>query len=317
MQHNSENETRLDKEQMVANLAMLVVVALWGVSFISIKVAVSEIPPTIMALIRFTIASILLWLIQRRVEPDAKISGRDIPKVGIGGIFGITLYFYFQNIGVKLSTVVNASLITAVVPIIAVILDVLFYQGKASLLKILAIVMTIAGTYLSVTVNGEISFDSSNFMGNMYMLAAMLSWALYTLVNKSLQEKYSGVLLTTYQMIIGTLFLVPLSISELSDWSGFSIRVFLHVMFLAICCSVVCYLLYMYALRRLGVVITTVYLNLVPVVGVVSGCIILDETILPAQLIGGIITIMAIIIVNFERTFGGKRYLQENYDSHS
>lgn len=317
MQHNSENETRLDKEQMVANLAMLVVVALWGVSFISIKVAVSEIPPTIMALIRFTIASILLWLIQRRVEPDAKISGRDIPKVGIGGIFGITLYFYFQNIGVKLSTVVNASLITAVVPIIAVILDVLFYQGKASLLKILAIVMTIAGTYLSVTVNGEISFDSSNFMGNMYMLAAMLSWALYTLVNKSLQEKYSGVLLTTYQMIIGTLFLVPLSISEFSDWSGFSIRVFLHVMFLAICCSVVCYLLYMYALRRLGVVITTVYLNLVPVVGVVSGCIILDETILPAQLIGGIITIMAIIIVNFERTFGGKRYFQENYDSHS
>ncbi len=306
MRHHSGNATKVtyEKEQIMANLAMLVVAAFWGISFISIKIAVREIPSTTMAFIRFAIAAILLWIIQRRVEPDVKLAKKDLPKMALGGILGITLYFYFQNIGVKLSTAVNASLITAVVPIMAIILDVLFYHGRASLLKILAVVMTIIGAYLSVTANGEISMDSSNFAGNMYMLAAMLSWALYTLVNKSLQEKYSGVFLTTYQMIIGTLFLMPLSLLEYHDWHGFSLTAFCHVLFLSVCCSVVSYLLYMYALRRLDVVVTTVYLNLIPVFGVVGGCFILDETILPAQLVGGIITIAAIIAVNFENKLG-------------
>jgi len=307
MQPNQQDGIKFGKEQLLANLAMLVVVILWGVSYISVKIAVDAIPPTTLALIRFAIAALFLWIIQRRVEPDARFDRKDIPKMLLGGLLGVTFYFYFQNIGVKLSTAVNASLIAGVVPIIAIILDVLFFHGRASWLKILAIVMTIIGAYMAVTANGQISTDSSKFTGNMYMLVAMMSWALYTLVNRSLQDKYSGIFLITYQMISGTLFLVPLSMFEYHEWRWFSLSVFGHVLFLSICCSVVCYVLYMYALKRLDVVITTIYLNLVTVVGVVSGCLILHETILPAQMIGGVITIVAIIAVNLEDILARKR----------
>lgn len=295
------------REQIIANLLMIVVILLWGISFISIKIAVTEIPPITMAFIRFAIASLLLMIILRRVEPRTKVVKRDIPLLSLGGILGITLYFYFENSGVKLSTATNASLIVTVIPIIAILLDVLFFRSKISILKFVGVSIAIVGTYLSVTANGEMDFSSGGFKGNLFMLGAMLSWALYTLVNKNLQLKYSGTFLTTYQTVIGTVCLAPLTVLEYEQWKLFSLTSFWHVLFLAICCSVVCYLLYLYVLKHLDVTITTLYLNLVPVVGVVSGYLVLNERALPIQIWGGLITILAIFIVNFDQIIQGRK----------
>ncbi|TGE37105.1 EamA family transporter, partial [Desulfosporosinus fructosivorans] len=58
--------------------------------------------------------------------------------------------------------------------------------------------------------------------------------------------------------------------------------------------------LYNYALKRLDVALTTIYLNLIPVVEVLSGYLILKERVLAIQLVGGLITLLAIVIINFE-----------------
>lgn len=304
------------QEQLLANLVMVVVVVLWGLSFISIKIAVSEIPPTTMALIRFAIASLFLGILLKKLEPNAKVARVDIPKMVIGGILGITCYFYFENIGVKLSTAVNASLIVTVVPIIAISLDVLFFDSKITFLKLMAVGIALIGTYLSITANGKIEFNSSNFTGNILMVCAMLSWALYTLLNKSLQGKYSGLCMTTYQTIFGTLCLIPLSILECGEWRLFSLMAFWHVLFLAICCSVGCYLLYMYVLKHLDVAITTIYLNVVPIIGVVGGHYFLNESVFPIQIVGGLLTIVAILVVNIDTVMQRRNITYENCNDH-
>jgi drug/metabolite transporter (DMT)-like permease len=301
-----------NREQLIANIMMVVVVVFWGVSFISIKIAVSEIPPTTMAFMRFAIASLFLGAILKRVEPNAKIAKRDIPPMISGGVLGITLYFYFENIGVKLSTAANASLIVTIIPIIAISLDVLVFHSKITALKVVAVIIAVIGTYLSVTANGKIEFNSSNFRGNMFMICAMLSWALYTLVNKSLQGKYSGVVMTTYQTIFGTICLIPLALLEFREWRVFSVTALGHILFLAVCCSVGCYLLYMYVLKHLDIAITTTYLNLVPIVGVVSGHYALQESVFLSQIVGGLLTIFAIIIVNLDQATQRRKTSREN-----
>ncbi|SMC50688.1 DMT family transporter [Sporomusa malonica] len=290
-----------DRTYLIANIMMFVTIVFWGISFISIKIAVEEVPPVTMALLRFVIASVMLWVLLKKIEPDTKIEKADIPKMILAGCLGITLYFYFENIGVKLTTAVNASLIVTIVPIIAIALDVVFFGAPVSPYKLAGIVIAVGGTYLSVTANGELDFNSANFIGNLLVVGAMLAWVFYTLVNKSLQNKYSGLYMTTYQTIIGTVFLLPLSLTEYSEWQVFSLTALWHILFLAIFCSVICYLLYMYALKHLDVAITTLYLNLVPVVGVMGGYFILGESVLPIQLVGGLLTLLAIVIINFER----------------
>ena len=291
----------LAREQAIANVLMMVVVLFWGASFISIKIAVAEIPPITMALLRFAIASVFLVGILKKVEPQARLARKDIPFVGLGGIFGITLYFFFENTGVKLSTAANASLIVMVVPMITIVLDMLFFRSKMSGLKLAGVGIAVLGTYLSVTGHGEVDFSSANFKGNLLVLGAMVTWALYTLINKSLQGKYSGIVLTAYQTLFGTVCLVPLSLLEYESWRVFSFTAFLHVLFLAVCCSVICYLLYLYVLKRLDVAVTTLYLNLVPVVGVLGGYWVLGERVLSIQLLGGIATVFSIVLVNLDQ----------------
>lgn len=289
------------REQLLANIAMIITVALWGVSFVSIKIAVNEVPPITMALVRFSVASAILWVIIRKFEPSAKLQKKDVPRMLFAGCLGVTLYFFFENTGVKLTTASNASLIVTIIPILAIAMDKIFFRTKVSAIQLLGIGIAILGTYLAATANGEVDFTSATFRGNIFMVLAMFSWSLYTLINKSFHNKYSGLALTAYQMMMGTLCLIPLSFFEHAEWRLFSLTVLCHILFLSVFCSVVCYLLYMHALKKLDVTITTVYLNLVPVIGVVSGHLFLSENVLPIQMVGGLITLLAILMVNFEK----------------
>jgi len=295
-----------NKKCVLANMLMLVTILFWGISYVSIKITVTEVPPVTTAAIRFVIASVLLWVLLKRVEPGAKLAKADILSMVLAGCLGITLYFYFENIGIKLTTAANASLIVTIIPILAIGLDILFFGARVSVIKLIAIAIAIVGAYLSVTANGQLDLDSANFVGNLFVVGAMLSWTFYTLVNKSLQNRYSGMCMTTYQTMIGTIFLIPLSFIERSDWQMLSLTAWGHILFLSLCCSVLGYLFYMYVLKQLDVAITTMYLNLVPVVGVISGYFILGERVLPIQIAGGAVTLLAIIVMNWERARQGK-----------
>jgi len=288
----------MQKKVLLATAAILVTVVLWGISFISIKVAVREVPPLTMALIRFAIATTILLIVIRRLEPAAKLEKGDFPKMLLAGCLGITIYFSFENTGVKLTTASSASLITSIIPIIAMLMDALIFKTRISPDKWLGVIVAMLGSYLVITANGQLSFSSSSFQGNLLMVGAMLSWIFYTILNKSFRQKYSGLFLTTYQTLLGTMMLIPLSFLEYQQWQIFSWQALGNIFFLAVCCSAVCYFLYIYALNILDVAVTTLYLNLVPVVGVISGYFILQETILPIQLLGGAIIITGILVVN-------------------
>lgn len=305
MQFNQSSVTEIrplskSQHQIISNIAMFATVIFWGISFISTKVILRELPPSTIALVRFLIASLLLVILLHRREPGSRPRKVDLPLMVLSGVFGISLYFFFENTGIYYTTAVNASLIVTFVPLITILLDIVFYHSRITVLKLTGVVIALVGTYLSVTANGQISLDSVHFKGNMYMVGAMLVWALYTLINKSLQGKYSGLSMTTFQTVFGTAALVPLALAEVREWQVISLTSLWHILFLAVCCSVAGYLFYNYALKHLDVTVTTIYLNLIPVVGVAGGFIFLGESVLPIQLIGGMITLLAIIVVNLE-----------------
>jgi len=298
-QKYNEEVNPLFKSNVLANLAMLVLVILWGVSFSIIKIVVNEVPPITLAEIRFLIATMILFTVLKKVEPSAKVEKADLAQIALAGFLGITLYFYLQNTGVKLTTASNASLIASLTPILAITMDVIIFRTKISFVQLMGIVCATIGAYLAVTANRQVDFGSATFKGNLFMVVAMSSWALYTLLNKSLQGKYSGLCLITYQMLFATLFLTLMSFLEYDQWQMFSLKAFGYILFLAVFSSALCYFLYGYALKKLDVVITTLYLNLVPIVGVFSGWCILDEKIVPIQFIGGGIIMFSILIINW------------------
>lgn len=279
---------------------MVAVVILWGSSFVSIKITVSVVPPATMALLRFMIASSILYLLLRRFEPKAQLQRNDVFRMAAAGFLGITMYFVMENSGVRLSTGSNAALITSVIPILATSLDIGWNKTKVTPVQISGLMVSLLGSYLAVTANGQAELDTSHFRGNLLIVGAMVTWSLYTLYNKSLGTRYSGLMTTALQQVFGTVFLFPLALTEFREWKPIPLSIWVHIGLLAVFCSAGCYLLYIYALRKLDVTVTTMYLNLVPLVGVIGGYIWLKETILPIQLLGGVIIICGILTVNFK-----------------
>lgn len=274
----------------------------WGTSFINTKIALNEIPPVTLAFIRFSLASALLWLALRKAEPGSALGREDGWKIALAGFTGIAIYFCLENTGIYYTTASNASLIASLAPILSIALNMLFFRARLSALEGMGVALGIGGAYLTVTANGNLDFSSDHFLGNLFMLGAMVAWSFYTILSKHLQGKRSGLFLVTYQTLFGTLLLAPLALLEYDRWQAFSFLALAQILYLAVLCSGVGYFLYIYALKVLDVAVTTLYLNLIPVVGVISGYLILDERILPVQLAGGVVILLAIFIANLDKT---------------
>ncbi len=100
-----------------ALLLALFAVLVWGVSFAVTRLAVQEIPPMALALLRFALASLFLWPWAARATKRVTVAAADrLPILGLG-LSGVTFYFAFENFGLRHTTASHAALIVAVIPL--------------------------------------------------------------------------------------------------------------------------------------------------------------------------------------------------------
>jgi drug/metabolite transporter (DMT)-like permease len=281
-------------EYLIAIIFIILTVIFWGYSFISTKIVLKDIPPVSIAFFRQIIASavLLIWLLSSKAS--LKISLKHLWLIALSGFFGIVLYFVFENTALSYTTASNASMIVAAVPVFTLITEMLFFKLKLNLKIIICILLSITGVYLVITVNGKLDFSSDTFFGNILMIGAMVAWVVYTIINKSLSDKYSSIIITAYQSMTSILLFIPFVAHEVHSWHKISISVFLNLLYLGVFCSALAYFLYIYATKRLGATVSSAFLNLIPVVSVVCGYLILDERLYLIQIVGMILIIISL-----------------------
>lgn len=285
------------KNKTLPLVAIIVTSIIWGLSFLSIKVTVDVLPPMTLALTRFLIGSVVLSFIYMFKEKDKKLNKEDIPMLALSGFIGVSVYFYFENNGVKLISASSASMIIAAIPIFTLIAEIIVFKEKLTMKKIISVIISFLGVYLIVGFISETSSASSS-NGNVFMFAAVISWVAYTIITKPLYKKYSQIAIVYFQTLFGTLFLVPFVFFETTNWSLVNNTIILNVIYLGVFCSAIAYYMYIYAMDYLGVSTTSLFLNLLPVVTVIGSYFILGEKVNTYQIIGGALVIFAVYFVN-------------------
>lgn len=288
----------MDKKRVLPYLAIVFVMVIWGISFLSIKVTVNVLGAMTLAFSRFAIASVLLMIFLKIREPKTRLMKKDIPRMGLAGIVGISLYFFLENNGVKMTTASTASIIIATIPIFTILADYIFRGNRITLPKGLGVIFSFAGVYLIVGSSGKLDFSSRYFVGNMLMFGAALSWVLYSMLTKPLEKNYSGLAITTYQTVIATIVILPFTFFEQNQWSEVNMIIVANILFLGIFCSALGYFLYIYTIRELGIGLVSIFVNLIPVITIICSYLVLDEKITPIQLVGGGIIIFAVYMVD-------------------
>lgn len=282
----------MNKNKVMAYIALIIVVIMWGISFVSIKISLDVFSPIAMAFYRFLIATIILIII-KRFSSREKVNKKDYFRLALSGIFAITIYFICENNGVLRVSANSASIIVATLPIAALISDKIFYKTKISKVSIISIIASILGIYLVIgndVITGSVT-------GYLFLAGSIVSWCGYLVVTKPLFKKYSNLTITTYQALFGTIAFIPFMPFQTVNYSGINGVIIINMLFLAVFCSALGNFGYNYAYKELDVTISTLFLNLCPVVTFIFSFIILKEKLTFQQVIGAIIIIISVCIV--------------------
>ena len=288
---------------ILGNLAIFLAVVFWGLSFVSMKsLLIAGFPPFTMILIRYLLVCLLLIFMLLFNKENKKITRKDYWILAVSGFIGVTSYFLFESKGIQLTTASNASIIIATVPIFSLLVDIFYYKNPVTWIQTAGIILSFVGVYLIILPSSRISGGANIIWGNVLMLGACFSWVLYSMFSKNLHKKLSNFTITAYQSIFGTLFLILPAMTERTKWIPVVGLSWLHFLYLAILCSILSYFLYNYSLRHLGLSTVSVYINLIPVVGVIGSVLYLKEVIYPIQILGGIVVFVSLFLVNQKRT---------------
>lgn len=282
---------------LVALLAIIFTVSVWGLSFISTKVLLNYMPPVEIAFFRFMLAAFFMLGIIIYKRPE-KIARKDFLRLISGGAIGIPLYFLFENTGLTFTTAGMASLIIATIPVLNILIGAVFFKEKTSFKGIMGALISFLGVYaiISFGIDGDGSGVNS-LKGNSLIFMAALSWVFYNRVNAPLLEKYESKTINIYQIFIGTFMLAMLVLPQGISLEAFTLVVGLNLVFLGVFCSAIAYIFYLYALHNLGTIAVTTFINLIPVFGVLGGVLILGEIILLGQILGGVMVVAGVMLV--------------------
>ena len=140
--------------------------------------------------------------------------------------------------------------------------------------------------------------------GNLLVLAASLSAAVYSILARRLLVSRSALFVTTWQNLFGALFMAPLALVEALLRGGAPAHAPAAggVLFLTVVCSIVAYLLLNYAFRFLPASRVSVFINLTPIVAVASAYVLLGE-----RLHGGAGAAAVVVVAGVWLTNSGRR----------
>jgi len=281
------------EKQRVATFYGILVALLWGLSFLSIKVAVVVVPPMTMAVLRFVVACAVLPLVALLAKESLRVSVRDLPLLAAGGFTGVTLYFLGENNGVALLTASESSLIIGSIPVLTVLAEEVFLKTRVGARVHLGAFVSLLGVALIVAPSLGSRVQR---LGCFYMGVAALAWVIYSFLTRGLSSKYGKIAVIFWQLLFGLVGCLPFALREAPAWRVPGPFVVLNLLYLGVICSAAGYWLYASALDQLGAGRTSVFINLIPVVSVIASYFLLGERLGAFQWVGGAIAIAGVYL---------------------
>jgi drug/metabolite transporter (DMT)-like permease len=232
-------------------------------------------------------------------EKGIKASYSDFLKFCLLGLFGNGLFQPLFTTGLKYTTASDCSIIMATSPLFGIIISVLMGIEKVSKKMIIGILISFIGVIIIVSKDMPSSFSlATHFGGNLLMVGAVISFALYTVLAKPVLIKNSPLKVNTYSIVTGTFISFPWSIRSVLDqnWLSISATAWFVILFCVIITTALGYTLWYRGVAKIGPARTMIYHNLVPVTTISFAIPILGETISGFQVLGAVIAIGGIYI---------------------
>jgi len=274
---------------------------LGGATHIVAKSVTNDIDAVTLTFMRSVVSSIglvvLLWI--RR--EGTGIERKDWKRMLVLGLFGTgnqLLYMY----GVHFTTAANGALLYATTPVIVLVFSRVFLGERITTKKSIGVFLAMFGVSIVIFERG-VSLSSEYTYGNLIVLIAVCAWGMFTIFGRPMVLKYGALKTTSLAAFLGGMMLFPFGMFSASQFqfSALNSMDWMGVLYLGIGTSIISYLMWYYALRRIEASKLAVFSNGQPIVAALLSVVFLQYSITPAFLVGGTITVTGVVLT--QRSF--------------
>ncbi len=234
--------------------------------------------PLVVTDLRVFGAMVLFWVVSLFQKPE-HVPSKDLAKLLGAALLAIVFNQGCFIFGVGLTSPVDASIITTSMPLLAMILAAFYLKEPVSGKKIMGIAAGALGALLLIfgsSRSGAAAVSGGKpLLGDLLVLSAQFSYALYIVLFKNFVGKYSLVTIMKWMFTYAFICLLPFSYDDLlrTDWGGLEIHAVEALCYIVVCGTFLCYMLVVVGQKRLRPTVAGMYNYIQPLVAsVVAVC---------------------------------------------
>jgi drug/metabolite transporter (DMT)-like permease len=272
----------------------------WSLNYVAAKFALRDFPPLLAGVLRTWMATALivpvyLWIGRRDERAHRVWEPREMIRLALLGVFGVSLNQLCFITGMKSTSVSHAALVIALTPVCVLLIAWMRGQERLSAWKLAGMVLAMCGVAVLNFGPGKDAHGAS-LAGDLTVFGASLSFALYSVFGKETSLRHSSLTMNSFGFLAGAIALIPVFFWQTRgfDYSHVGAPSWSAVVYMAVFPSVVCYLIYSYALSHISASRVSAFSYSQPLIASLAGVAVLGESITGAVLAGGVLVLCGV-----------------------
>ena len=284
-----------------AYIFLILTTLFWSGNFIVGKAAsLFEIPPFTLNFYRWTFAWLILapFTLKEIIEKKNYIL-ENIKLIAILGITSITIFNSIVYYSLNFTQVISGVLMISTIPVMIIIFCWLFKIEKTNFYQILGVIFSLSGVFVIITKANLVVLLNLNFnKGDLWMVVAMFSWAMYSALLRKKKFELSQLSLLQTIITAGLIFLLPAYLIEFALGYRASIHLpfILTLSYVVLFPGLASFIFWIKGISIIGSNRSGIFLHLMPIFSTILAMLIFKEKFMIYHLIGAILIVAGIIL---------------------
>jgi len=275
----------------------------WSGNFFTGKVAsIYELTPFKLSFLRWSLAFLLLLpFTYRKIVEDFEKYKKNFHYLLITSILGVTIFNSFTYLSLQTSMVINSSIMASITPLLIIFFSWLIFKTPTYFMQFFGIILSIIGVLLIISKANFTNLINLNFTkGDLWMLAAVFSWGLYSVLLKKIDNTLSQLATLEVMIFFGLIFISPFYIIESlhNSYLPKDLNEIMMISYVAIFASITSFFAWNKGVSILGANKASLFLHLIPLFSSIWAIIFLGEQFSFFHLLGTGFIIFGIVLSN-------------------
>ena len=294
-------EARTHRPTWKTLLAFAIIYFVWGSTFLAIRIGVREVPPFLLAAMRFLVAGFVLygWTIARG---ERSPSGRQWMSVSVLAILIFVMDYGLVFWAEQRVPSGIAAVMLATIPAFMALSEIAFLRTQRLTVRlVLALLIGIGGVAVLMSRSLNLGGEPIDRMGAVALIVASMSWSVASALTRKLRLPPSKVTSSGAQMLAGGVFLA-LTAVLLGEFRHFhpstvSRGAWLSLLYLIVAGSIIAFTAYVWLIHHESLTKVGTYAYVNPVVAVLVGYFLGGEALGPRTILGTLFVLISVVVI--------------------